>query len=512
MKQRPFKKGCQIAALCLVVLLTIGIYDNLGLQLAKSQLSNSIKSTQISSTKNNMTITFSSPAKRLAPPKELPFQLSPQPVPISPERKALQQRLLSEVNEGPEFNQSKANITGPSNGTQTNANSSNLAGTQSIMKQPTILKSQSIMKQPTISNGATLTSTTPAAPIKLLTNTSLTPSNTVSVLEPAVANKDKFIFYTGNWFSANSIDGGSSWRYVTPFSVMRDYVSDADTIYDPIHKIFIWYMQGIDKNPDRKDPPEVQRAQRDLSVGENHMTIGISRDASNWWFYGLKPTDLNSTWTGYFSDYPYLALGNKYLYISMNMIPPGNFVRPVILRISLDDLANEIGPTISYYNDPKDEVENIFTFTPVQGATDTMYWAVHLSNSRMRIYQWNEASNIVRTFDRDVPAWSFLLRGLGDCPGPDKINWCARGMSKITGGWIANDTVGFLWNAEKGGNSTNGATFSWPYIDAPTFKISDSLKYQSRPYIWSPDFAWMYGFASPDKQGNVSYRSSFWWW
>ena len=76
------------------------------------------------------------------------------------------------------------------------------------------------------------------------------------------------------------------------------------------------------------------------------MTIGISRDASNWWFYGLKPTDLNSTWTGYFSDYPYLALGNKYLYISMNMIPPGNFVRPVILRISLDDLANEIGPTI----------------------------------------------------------------------------------------------------------------------------------------------------------------------
>jgi len=433
-----------------------------------------IKSTFAATQSSNSS---SSVEKKLPPPSSIQIQSAPQPSPLSDLEKLRLQQQLKEVDRGPEIPQSNKTILGPNVTSQSNV--TNITSSQINM---TNYNHQNIPIRTFVQ------STTSKSAIKLFANDSLTTTDATAVLEPALANNGQLVFYTGNWFAARSTDGGSTWRYIQPLSAMQDFCCDQDVIYDPNHKIFIWYLQGIENR----------------LTGENRIKIGISHDTANWFFYTFKPTDLNSTWTQQMSDYPYLALGNKHLYISMNMFSFGEFIRSIVVRLSLDDLANGVAPSFSYYNDPLDNKEDLFTFTPVQGATDTMYWAVHLSNSRMRIYQWSESTLSVKSYDRDVPAWSRMDRGFGNCPGPDDVNWCGRGISKITGAWITNGVVGFLWNADKGGRSTNNATFPYPYINAATFEVNDNMKYQGRPYIWSPDFAWMYGSASPDKDGNVA--------
>lgn len=313
------------------------------------------------------------------------------------------------------------------------------------------------------------------------------PSSRSIVNEPSVANKDKLVFYTGNWYASRSVDDGLTWTYIDPTSDMSDFCCDQDVIYDPHHQIFIWYRQGIE-----------------TANGQNRFRLGVSVDALNWWFYNISPKDFNSKWTNQSWDYPQLALSNKYLYISSNIFQPdGSFLRTVISRWSLDDLGHAATDiSFNYYDDG-----SVFTFTPVQGATDTMYWASHLSNSRMRIYEWPEIlSNNnagVRSFDRDIPAWTSDSKSAISCNnGPDGKDWCGRADTRILNGWISKDTIGFVWNAAQG----NG--FPWPYLNAAVFKISDDMTYSGRPYLWSSDKAWMYGFVSPNVHGDLAIVAS----
>ena len=323
--------------------------------------------------------------------------------------------------------------------------------------------------QPTIMLPASLESpqNDPSAigKLQVFINQTVTPSQSRSVVgEPSVANKGPVIFYTGNWYVARSNDNGSTWRYLSPLEDMSDFCCDQDVIYDPNNEVFIWYRQG-DAN--------------DLT-GINRARIGISPDATNWWFYNIRPTDLNPNWSNQWLDYPHLALSNKHLYFTSNTFDNfGDFVRTVIVRLPLEDLVNARIPDgqVHFSN-------QVGTFTPVQGAKDIMYWAAHINNARMAIYSWNDdlpASTIQRNIV-EIPVWN-LDPTLYDCPTPEvENNWCARSDHRITNGWISGNTVGFFWNVDRGGE------FPWPYVEAASFN-TESMTYQGRPLIWNPNFA-----------------------
>jgi F5/8 type C domain len=314
--------------------------------------------------------------------------------------------------------------------------------------------------------------------IQIYTNKSVTvPRTSLSLAnEPSVANRDKLIFYTGNWYDVRSLDGGSTWTYIDPFKDMHDFCCDQDIIYDSAHQIFIWYRLGtFDSN------------------GENHFRLGISSDTSNWLFYNVSPRNFNGTWSHQFWDYPQLALSNKYLYITSNMFDQsGKLLRTIISRWSLQDLSvGQSNVSFSYYSD-----KSLFNFTPVQGATDTMYWASHVSNSRMRIFRWSDTESAITSYDREIPAWTSSSDVTMSCKGPDSNDWCGRADSRILGGWLSQGTIAFMWMASAG----NG--FPWPYLNAAKFRLSD-MKYLESPYLWSPDHAWMYGSVSPNSRGDL---------
>jgi hypothetical protein len=128
-----------------------------------------------------------------------------------------------------------------------------------------------------------------------------------------------------------------------------------------------------------------------------------------------------------------------------------------------------------------------------------MYWAAHVSDSRIRIYEWSETSpdnTGVRSFDRDIPAWTSDSHGPMSCIAPDGKDWCGRTDNRILDGWISHGTVGFIWMAAKG----NG--FPWPYLNAAEFRVNDMM-YLGRPYLWSQESAWMYGFVAPNTNQDV---------
>jgi hypothetical protein len=98
------------------------------------------------------------------------------------------------------------------------------------------------------------------------------------------------------------------------------------------------------------------------------------------------------------------------------------------------------------------------------------------------------------------------------CPAPDGNNFCGWSDNRILTGWVYpsffGEVIGFMWNV--GQNDfrvddplepcTSDTCFPYPYIDAAMFTynvdaVSD-LVYVSRPYIWSPDKAWLYSFTS----------------
>jgi hypothetical protein len=312
--------------------------------------------------------------------------------------------------------------------------------------------------------------------------------------ETSAATKGSTVFFTGNTYAARSTDGGKNWEYLDVNKDMRT-CCDQDVLYDSKHQIFIWFRHGITHDATNKD------------------RIGISRDTVSWQMYDIIPADLNSAWQRHELDYPHLALGEKYLYITTNIFgkaSPGAF----IIRISLDDLQNSRPAQYSYYFGPE-----AFTFTPVQGALDKMYWATHENNAQMRIFEWEEYKpwQQIKVYERNIPAWSQVIMGEAKCgirttsslDDPRSSEWCSRSDSRIQSGVISRNLVAFFWDADALTRTERNATFALPYINAATFDTQNNMKYVGRPYVWSPDNAWLFASAAVNENGQVGLLASY---
>lgn len=389
-------------------------------------------------------------------------------------------------------------IPGPINGTQTNATSNrHPAGLQDLQTLPAPL---SVRPEGGLQTGGrdiianqTLFGTADALNFDVATHeVTAVPKDVRSLVgETSVASNNKTVFYTGNWYAARSDDGGNTWKYLNSSEDFGDFCCDQRVVYEPNHKLFIWYRQGIS----------------DL-FNENIVRIGVSSDAVNWTMYDILSSSLDPSFAGYWFDYPELATSNNFAYITTNAFPRSDDMTAVIMRLNLTELSKG-SVDLEYYSSP-----GIFTFTPVHGATDKMYWATHLANNIMRIYEWNDfsPSTDVRYYDREVDPWFVLSKGIGKCSALTSVtgqymlegNWCARADSRISTGWLYGNKIGFFWNADAGSTTERGATFPWPYINAATFDTDKNMTYTGRPYVWSQNYPWLYASSAPNALGEIA--------
>ncbi len=301
-----------------------------------------------------------------------------------------------------------------------------------------------------------------------------TSGQTSTVGEPSLANNGAEIYYSGNWYAARSLDNAASWSYVNPFTTFPSadggFCCDQTLIYDPTRNITIWLLQYVRQNNTNT-----------LRVVVKKGTGGGVFD----FFHDLKPGNVNPAWAAEWFDYNSAALSNNYLYITTNSFSGNTWQRAVVFRISLDNLA--AGGALSY---------DFFSTTTngslrcTLGAGDTMYFGSHNNLSQVRVFTWPESSTTVTFNNVNVTSWT---DGAYSAPGPDGRNWLTRTDGRITGAFLANGVIGFLWTA----NAQTGRP--QPYvrvvrIDAATKALV------SEPDIWNSTFAYAY----PDGCANVA--------
>lgn len=139
------------------------------------------------------------------------------------------------------------------------------------------------------------------------------------VCEASLATNGDVVFYTGNWFAAISVNGGSTFRFVDPtamFPASLNHDFCCDQVVQYIKKIdtFVWLLQATE-NAD----------------GENVQRLAMAKTADvkigKWRIYDItsKSVGMNGAWL----DFPDMAVGTNMLYVTTNAFQGDNWVGTV---------------------------------------------------------------------------------------------------------------------------------------------------------------------------------------
>lgn len=308
-----------------------------------------------------------------------------------------------------------------------------------------------------------------------------TASRTSTVGEPSLASSGQVALFSGNWYAAQSFDGGATWNGVDPFTffppVDGGFCCDQTLIYEPTRDLFVWLVQYV-----------VRNKQNTLRVA---VCSGNEVQAGSWKLYDFTPTSVDHSWTDEWFDYNHAATSGNFLYVGSNMfaVDPEEFRRSIILRLSLDELQAKQPLTVEFFTAAD------FSLRCTLGAEDVMYFGAHAQNDAIRVFSWPEAAGTATSVDIKITPWapppfSAPHTGSGD--------WMGRGDSRVTAGWFANGRLGFLWTANR-----QGAARPLPFvravrIDANTMTLVDE------PDIWSRSAAFAWVEACPNNRGDLA--------
>jgi len=327
----------------------------------------------------------------------------------------------------------------------------------------------------------------PQAPnaFRIFGNTALAPTTGSSdVNEPSHGNSGKHVFYVGNWYAAHSVNQGASWTYIDPYADFPDFCCDQDVVYDTGRDLMLWYRQGV------------------FNGSSNNFKVGVSRNGgASWVQYTINYTNYGGLPQGWF-DYPHLAVSNNYLYITSNYFnTDGTFQRMILTRMSLDQLRVGGGLSWSWWSRTTG-----WTWTPIQGARETMYLGDHTNSSMFNVCDQPEANAVLTCRDVAVPAWTWTPRGVASCTTPNGFNPCWRLDHRINAGYLRRSdsgtgaVLGFFWTVAQ------GSGFSFPYVNAVAMDpatFTPLAGAQSRPYIFNASLAFIYAGAAPNARGHL---------
>lgn len=283
------------------------------------------------------------------------------------------------------------------------------------------------------------------------------------VCEPTVAQNGDVIFATGNWFACISTDGGQNYVYVDPYRSFPDppssrFCCDQIAIYSSQADLFFWLLQySADAN------------------GENVQRIAYASTADlvtgAWSFFDIssKALGFNGAWL----DYPDLAVSSTFLYMTTNAFQGQQWTGTAIARVSL---ASILSGSISA---EKVISKKLFNFRVAQQPEGTAYWASHVTNSRIQIFAWPDASATATSFGVDVP--TFNSHQPYRSTTPDNREWLERVDRRMTGGTQAGQQLFFAWTSGPGGvNARPNPYVQIACVDIATRTLVDSIN------LWDP--------------------------
>jgi hypothetical protein len=307
--------------------------------------------------------------------------------------------------------------------------------------------------------------------------------------EPTAAADGNVVVYTHNDLISLSVDGGHTFHSFDPRSMYSDSPAggpdgDQDVIYVPQINRFVWLVQyfpgSSGANIDRLSvfPPSAV------------TTTGITA----WTYWDISHSNLAGT--DIFFDFPDLAFGNDYLYLTQDPSHGGHPTQTFIARIGLTNL--QLGENLASGPEAwRYILGGLFFGKVVQNTGSVAYWASNSSTSTMAASDWPESSTSwFGPTNVNVDSWP---NSDYTSTTPDGKSW----LNLYTGVVLASARVGddlyFAWTAARGTGQ-----LSWlkqPHIEL--VEMTKSFTFVGQRAIWNPDyaFAWPYLTSAPNSQG-----------
>jgi len=276
--------------------------------------------------------------------------------------------------------------------------------------------------------------------IQILLDTPLTQpaqNRTASnVGEPSMSVNGDVVFYTGNWYAAVSVDGGKSFKFIDPNSMAQPndpegvtFCCDQVVNYMPSIDTFMWLMQY---GP---------------STGDNIQRLAFAKTADvkagRWQVFDITTQMLGVP--GFFMDFPDLAVGANFIYMTTNCFgPDGTTVGSAVVRIPFSKIA-EGNPNVEKFVSM-----DLFAFRVAQNCGGTAYFAAHKDTSTLAVFSWPEGQAVPTSQDVAIARWigtnGYISRT------PDGRRWLDRADPRITGATLAANELWFAWGVDADSN------------------------------------------------------------
>ena len=321
--------------------------------------------------------------------------------------------------------------------------------------------------------------------ITLVTNTELTSpgeqQTAANVGEPSVAANDQVVFYTGNWYSAMSSDGGRTFHFINPGASFQasdppnsSFCCDQIVHYIPQIDTFVWLLQY-------GTPTQTDNFQR-LAFAKTADVV-----QGRWRLFDVTTAVLGVP--GAFLDFPDLAVGANSLYVTTNIFPAGDAAGSAVVRIPLSSIQSGQVTAKRFVS------MDLQSFRVAQNCGTTAFFAAHEDTSTLAVFSWDEAEDAPTPKSVAVSRW---IGGNGyQSRTPDGRRWLDRADPRITGATAVRDEVWFAWTVDSGSNHRPRPFVQIAKVDAGNLTILDNVN------IFDPDSAIAYAALSANSNGEV---------
>ena len=327
--------------------------------------------------------------------------------------------------------------------------------------------------------------TVPGDEVRIVVNTELGQpamnSTASNVGEPSCAVNGQVVLYTGNWYAALSLDGGSTFQFMDPSTAFPDpsptsqFCCDQVAHYIPQIDTFVWLLQY--------GPQDGDNLQR--------VAFAKTADAAQGRWRHIDLTTQVFGVPGAFLDFPDLAVGSNDLYVTTNIFGPGQRFGSGVARIRIDSMstgtvAMDGRPFVSF---------DLQSFRVAQNCMDTGFFAAHADTSTLAVFRWPEGQPKPARVDVPVARW---IGGNGYVSRtPDGRRWLDRADPRLSGATLAQGQLWFAWGVDRRSNQRAQPFVQIARIDAASGSLVENVN------VFDPESATCYGALSTNAKGDV---------
>jgi hypothetical protein len=352
-----------------------------------------------------------------------------------------------------------------------------------------------------------------AASVSFTRNTSFKSNVSFSGVPPDMSGADgkETVLATGNTFGAVSTDNGSTFTSVNPTNIWPSGPSKdssgafldkglcCDQVIQYVPKVdrWIWLMQFCG-------------AGSSCLQGRNKIRIAAMSTSSvrsgfpSWTYWDLTSATFGLDGTSNPNmDYPNLAVGDNFLYMSVDRVGPtgaGKAGGLLVARIPLAEIAASATIHIDFTT-PSDS-GTAYGGHVTQDVGDTEYWAGHVSNSQLRVFSMKEGEGVYRWRDVDVSSWCNGDRS-STTPGGSN-DWLAFGFpgNAVIGSALRGSEIWFAWTAGHKLSNGNSCGFDQSHVEIVVIDAGNYSK-KAQMQVWNKTIAFAYADLASNTAGEI---------